>query len=412
MLDRTDARAPDRPSLAAASCRARDRRRRALVACAALALVIHATFLDRFGTSTPGSAEPSIAPMSVRTMTEASDSEATEPPPRVAVAPPVAPPPPPAKPRVPRRLREPVAAASSSLAERAAEAGANTEADAAATSEAGSSVVSESGARTAGAEPPVPLAAATAAASEPLEPPVPGSAPAESATVGGPPPLIAAGERPPPVYPTRLPAAVTLHYDVRRGFLRGDGEIRWQPAGDTYRLVLEARIAGLTLLVQTSEGAIDGNGLAPVRFLDQRARRSAQAANFNRDSGRITFSGTTAESPLVAGAQDRLSWMIQLAGIVAADPALLHDGSRITMAVVGARGDAGIWSLRYVGEETVETASGSVSAVKLVREGRTANDTTAEIWLDPARSYLPAHATLRNASGASEYDLLFDRIDP
>jgi len=209
-----------------------------------------------------------------------------------------------------------------------------------------------------------------------------------------------------------LPPAATLHYQVRRGFLRGDGEIRWQPAGDTYRVVLEARIAGLTLLVQTSEGAIDGNGLAPLRFLDQRARRAAQAANFNRDSGRITFSGTTAEAPLVAGAQDRLSWMIQLAGIVAADPALLHEGSRITMAVVGARGDAGIWSLRYVGEETVETASGSVSAVKLVREGRTANDTTAEIWLDPARSYLPAHATLRNASGASEYDLLFDRIDP
>jgi len=412
MLDRTDARAPDRPSLAAASCRARDRRRRALVACAALALVIHATFLDRFGTSTPGSAEPSIAPMSVRTMTEASDSEATEPPPRVAVAPPVAPPPPPAKPRVPRRLREPVAAASSSLAERAAEAGANTEADAAATSEAGSSVVSESGARTAGAEPPVPLAAATAAASEPLEPPVPGSAPAESATVGGPPPLIAAGERPPPVYPTRLPAAVTLHYDVRRGFLRGDGEIRWLPGGDGYRLVLEARIAGVTLLTQTSEGGLDGNGLAPVRFLDQRARRSPQAANFRRDAGTITFSGSNAEWPLLAGSQDRLSWMIQLAGIAAADPHLLAEGGRITMVVVGARGDAGIWSLRYAGHEDVDTGRGPVAAIKLVREGRSAYDTSAEIWLDPERSYLPVHATLRSSSGAVEYELLLERIDP
>jgi len=220
------------------------------------------------------------------------------------------------------------------------------------------------------------------------------------------------GDRPPPVYPTHLPPPATLHYQVRRGFLRGDGEIRWQPAGNAYRLVLEASVAGLTLLVQTSEGAIDGNGLEPTRFLDQRARRSAQAANFVRERGRITFSGTTVEWPLVAGVQDRLSWMIQLAGIVAADPALLHEGSRITMAVVGARGDADVWSLRYVGQETVETPSGRVAAFKLIREGHGPNDTTAEVWLDPARSYLPARATLGNSSGAPEYDLLLSRIDP
>jgi len=221
-----------------------------------------------------------------------------------------------------------------------------------------------------------------------------------------------AGETPPPVYPTRLPSAATLHYQVRRGFLQGDGQIRWRPAGDAYRLVLEASIAGLTLLVQTSEGTLDRHGLAPVRFLDQRARRAAQAANFVRESGRITFSGTAVEWPLVAGVQDRLSWMIQLAGIVAADPALLHGGSRITMAVVGARGDADVWSLRYVGEEKVETPSGSIAAFKLVREGRGPNETTAEVWLDPARSYLPVRATLGNSSGSPEYDLLLSRIDP
>jgi hypothetical protein len=53
-----------------------------------------------------------------------------------------------------------------------------------------------------------------------------------------------------------------------------------------------------------------------------------------------------------------------------------------------------------------------VRAVKLVREGRAAYDTSAEIWLDPERSYFPVHATLRNSSGAPEYDLLLQRIDP
>ena len=164
--------------------------------------------------------------------------------------------------------------------------------------------------------------------------------------------------------------------------------------------------------MQTSEGDIGVHGLAPVRFLDQRARRSAQAANFRRDDGRITFSGTGVEWPLLAGSQDRLSWMIQLAGIAAAEPERLVDGGRITMVVVGARGDAGVWAFRCAGRETIETVRGTVHAVKLVRDGRSAYDTSAEIWLDPERSYLPAHATLRNSAGASEYDLLLERVEP
>ena len=41
--------------------------------------------------------------------------------------------------------------------------------------------------------------------------------------------------------------------------------------------------------------------------------------------------------------------------------------------------------------------------------GSAANPIT---WLDPARSYLPARATLGNSSGSPEYDLLLSRIDP
>lgn len=226
------------------------------------------------------------------------------------------------------------------------------------------------------------------------------------------PSLLLPGEGPPPVYRTRLPPSATLRYQVRRGFLRGTGEIRWQASGDNYRLTLEARIAGLTLLMQTSEGAIDANGLAPVRFLDRRARRPAQAANFRRDTDRITFSGPAVEWPLLPGSQDRLSWMIQLAGIAAAEPGLLVEGGRISMVVVGARGEAAVWTLRCAGREDVETAWGTVHAVRLVREGQSAYDTHAEIWLDPARDHLPARATTRNGAGAAEYDLLLERVEP
>ncbi|MDQ6629891.1 MAG: DUF3108 domain-containing protein [Pseudomonadota bacterium] len=224
--------------------------------------------------------------------------------------------------------------------------------------------------------------------------------------------FLAEGEAPPPTYRTALPAPATMHYEVRRGFLRGTGEIRWQRSADGYELRLEARIAGLTLLTQTSQGTVDATGLAPVRFLDQRARRAPQAANFRRDSDNITFSGPATVWPLLAGTQDQLSWMIQLAGIVAAEPERATEGGRIAMVIVGARGDAAVRTLRFAGRETVETASGAVAALKFVVDGRSTYDASYEIWLDPAHGYLPAHATRRNGAGESEFDLLLERIEP
>ncbi|MEO8524398.1 MAG: DUF3108 domain-containing protein [Caldimonas sp.] len=241
------------------------------------------------------------------------------------------------------------------------------------------------------------------------EPPLPEAASAVARAASG--SFLAAGELPPPTYRTVLPAPVTLRYEVRRGFFRGSGEIRWQPAGDRYELHLDARLAGITLLSQTSQGEITPIGIAPERFLDQRARRAPQAANFKRDSGTITFSGPTTEWPLLAGTQDRLSWMIQLVGIVAAEPERATEGGAISMVLVGARGEASVRTLRYAGRENAETASGSVPALKFVVAGRTAYDTSYEIWLDPARGYLPVHATARNGAGESEFDLLLERIE-
>jgi hypothetical protein len=379
----------------------RRRRRGAIGACVALAVALHLAFLDGIVGAVRGAPQPAMTPMSVRTVAAGAEAGTED----AVIAPPTQPPAAPLSPVAgpsPQRRPRAFAAVPAALTA-AAEASA-------------SSTNFES--------PPSPAPDVPAVASDRAA--IPAIAAGELDTgASGPPertPQLAGastsitfpgiGDQPPPLYRTQLPPPATLHYQVRRGFLRGEGEIRWQPSSDGYRLVLEARIAGLTLLLQTSEGAIDADGLAPVRFVDQRARRSAQSANFVRDAGHITFSGTALEWPLVPGSQDRLSWMIQLAGIAAAQPELLTEGGRITMAVVGARGDASIWTLRYVGIETVETANGSVRAIKLAREARYAYDTNAEIWLDPERAYLPAHATLRNSAGVSEYDLLLDRIGP
>lgn len=208
-----------------------------------------------------------------------------------------------------------------------------------------------------------------------------------------------------PIYPTRLPPAATLQYELQRGRLGGQGELHWQPEGDRYALQLVGSLAGISLLTQRSQGEIDAAGLAPQRFTDQRIRRAAQAANFDRAAGRITFSGPSFALPLRAGVQDRLAWMIQLAAIVAADPQRAVPEATTVLQVVGARGDAGLWVFRSTGLESLETAAGSIETLRFVREPRGPHDTGVEVWLDPARHHLPVRATMRNGGDGEALEL-------
>ncbi len=199
-----------------------------------------------------------------------------------------------------------------------------------------------------------------------------------------------------PTYPTRLPPAATLGYELQRGRLAGTGELRWRPEGERYTLRFVGSLLGVALLAQRSQGEIDTAGLAPLRYTDQRGRRAAQAANFDRAAGRITFSGPSFVLPLRQGVQDRLAWMIQLAAIVAADPQRAAPDATTVLQVVGARGDAGLWVFRCTGSEALETAAGRIDALRFVREPRGPYDTGVVVWLDPARHHLPVRATLRN----------------
>ncbi len=208
-----------------------------------------------------------------------------------------------------------------------------------------------------------------------------------------------------PHYRTKMPGSATVRYAVSRGMLHGSGELQWRPQGDQYELKLESKLGGMTLLTQISRGGFDAEGIAPVRFTDWRVRRSTVAANFQRDAGKISFSGSTQELPLEPGVQDRVSWMVQLAAIVAAQPNLRTPGAKVVMHVVGANADASVWAFKCVGNETVETDMGSIDAVKYVREPRGPNDTTAQAWLDSKHHFLPARATLRSGPNDEGFEL-------
>ena len=213
-----------------------------------------------------------------------------------------------------------------------------------------------------------------------------------------------------PVYRTQAPPAANLRFVMQRGMLRGDAELSWRPVGKAYELKLQGHIAGLTILSQVSQGGFDAAGLAPVRFTDQRLRGAMNAANFQRQADKVTFSGPQTELALPPGVQDRLSWMVQLPAIVAGEPALRKPGARVAFHVIGARADAAVWVLRYLGRESVEVVGVSVDAEKFSREESGPRDTAVDIWLDPQRHHLPIRATLRNGSDNDALELILQEL--
>ena len=199
-----------------------------------------------------------------------------------------------------------------------------------------------------------------------------------------------------PVYATQLPPPLALQFEMRRGMSVGQAVLDWQPGTEGYQLTLQGRATGAAAIGWASLGGFDSDGIAPLRYTESRRGRELRAANFQRDSGRITFSGPAVEHPLVPGAQDRLSWMVQLAAVLAANPQLAAPEAQVLMWVVGTRGDAEVWTFTVQGRVALEVPIGRVDdALHLVREPRRPYDTQVQVWLDPQRHHLPVQALLR-----------------
>jgi hypothetical protein len=230
---------------------------------------------------------------------------------------------------------------------------------------------------------------------------------ASAASSAGVPALATAAAAPPsalqaPLYATRMPPAARLEYSLRSGLMRGTGQLHWAPAAEGYRATLEGHVFGLPVLSWTSEGGFDRHGLAPLRFTDERLNRAPRIAQFRRDTGRIAYTGRTTERPLPAGAQDRLSWMLQVPAILLADAALQATGRRIRLFVTGARGDAAVWTFEVRGRDSLDLPAGRVpDALHLKR--------VPDEPGDPARGLLPVRARFSAADGRDETDFLLSR---
>lgn len=205
------------------------------------------------------------------------------------------------------------------------------------------------------------------------------------------------GEPPPAV---TLPGSVRLRY-VLTGESRGQtyharGELLWRHDGQVYEARLEVSAFLIGSRAQTSRGRLGPAGLVPERFGDK--FRSEHAAHFDWEHARVVFSANTPEAVLTAGAQDRLSVMLQLAARVAGEPARYRPGSRLEQQTVSAR-ESEVWTLALESEETLQLPGGELATQKWLRQPRRPFDQRVEVWLAPQLGYLPARIRITQANG-------------
>jgi hypothetical protein len=203
------------------------------------------------------------------------------------------------------------------------------------------------------------------------------------------------------------PPAARMKYDVngktRHLNYSAWAELLWQQDSHRYDARLEVGAFLLGSRVQTSSGLLGSEGLMPLRFGDK--SRSELAAHFQRDKNIISFSANTPDVTLLKGAQDRLSVVLQLSALLAADPTRYPTGTMLSFQTVSQR-EAEVWQFVVDKEELVSLPYGDLPTLKLSRNPRREFDQRIELWFAPGLDYLPVRLRITNANGDSVDQLL------
>lgn len=213
-------------------------------------------------------------------------------------------------------------------------------------------------------------------------------------------------EQPAPAPAKPLDASITawpsalLQYEVTaraRGLsLAGSATLDWQQDGQRYEARLAVAFPGQRERVQQSSGAITPGGLVPERFSER--TRSEQATHFDAAAGRVVFSNNQPGADWVAGMQDRVSVVLQLAMLAAAQPARFVEGAEVAIPTATTR-EADAWTFHVRGEEDLALPGGAMRALKLERLPRKEFDQRIELWLAPGLAYAPVRLRLTNPDG-------------
>lgn len=199
-----------------------------------------------------------------------------------------------------------------------------------------------------------------------------------------------------------LPAKARYVFRTKNSEIRlatGTTYVDWTLADDgRYELRLSTTAVGMTVLELHSQGALREFGLAPDRYTETRARRGAEAADFDWQGGRVTFSRRPHERPLAQGVQDRISFQFQLMLIGQAQPERFRAGAEIVLWMAG-RDDLLAYRFRSAGLAATATGVGSLEAVHLERITASESEARIEVWLVPQLGWLPVRLRFTDRLG-------------
>ena len=203
-----------------------------------------------------------------------------------------------------------------------------------------------------------------------------------------------------PITAISLPGSARLLYKVtgqsKNLNYQATAELNWATDGNSYDAMMKVSAFLVGSRSMTSVGKITGGGLAPTRFADK--FKSELAAHFEPEKGKITFSANTPDAPWTDGVQDRVSVFLQLAGMLAANPAGYPPGSDVSFLTVGPR-DSDTWTFVMEAEENLNLMNAPMRALKLTRKPRKEFDQKVEIWFAPSVGYLPVRSRITQQSG-------------
>lgn len=210
----------------------------------------------------------------------------------------------------------------------------------------------------------------------------------------------------PPLNP--LPSRLELRFQVRYGIAAGDQVLLWVNEGERYSLTSVAEATGLAgmfyrgKLVQISRGRITPRGLQPEEFWDQRGDKRS-SGRFDAASRMLTLEppeGPPRHFSYAGDVQDVLSLFFQFA-LTAPPP-----DKRQTYTVFNGK-KLRDYTYEIRGEETLETALGTVNTLHLARLAD--GDGRFEVWLAIDHHYLPVRI-LRSEKSKADVELTIRSI--
>ncbi|WP_321907532.1 MULTISPECIES: DUF3108 domain-containing protein [unclassified Paraburkholderia] len=204
-----------------------------------------------------------------------------------------------------------------------------------------------------------------------------------------------------------VPPSGELQYDTFYNGVRNQpGTIHWSSDGQAYEMVVRVPLPFVGEFSWTSKGRVDAFGLAPDQYIEKRGHRPSDVTIFNRTDKQIVFTRTPNSLALTDGAQDRFSMVMQLASLVRGDPDAYKPG--VTREFYVADNDSGeTWPITTIGDETVSTDHGYVTARHFMRLPRREGDKRRiDVWLAPALGWLPVRLVQTEPSG-NQFELVW-----